>query len=232
MATYNCTQSDVDNFDVARFRDDITIALAEYGEAVDAELDRMQALRDEFPQQYAQACIAFAIMSPQCQFDVNVRGTRRFMDGLYRSIESVDDMYQLITNNGSDSWFTAGMSARSLYASLDAIRNIDELTLDGIDTLRKIGAIRGLGSKTRAMALALYDRDYPVFTLDVHMLRGMVADVDTGITITDKRYAQLADMAISVAREYGNVFLVQWCLWNHYRNGAMQSHLGIFGVTE
>ena len=189
---------------------------------------------------HAQQCLIFAICSPQCKFDKNVRAANRMVVSLAKDFDSIDSVYQTLTANGTDSWVTAGMSARAIFASLNFLRNVtdDDMSKSVLRAMRKVGQVKGLGEKTMAMALALYDANNPVFTLDVHMLRGLQSlshgIIAGSMTINDNAYRALEDGMVAwhnVNMANYPIFLSQWALWNSFGfDGKHVSHLGILGA--
>lgn len=213
-----------------------------YGDEILAEMELMSELRSADAQSYAQRCLLFAICSPQCDFDVNVRVANRAFDGLYNEFTCVEDVYQCITDGGRDNWFLSGGAARAIWHNLEWLRNVSDSDMDkaSILALRKAGTLKGLGPKTTAMALALYDPESEVYTLDVHMLRGILRAIGwqhrlaTAQEITDAAYPVLEQALIQLHREvFGGVlpiFVSQWALWSEWRTGSHIEHLPIFGL--
>lgn len=218
----------------------MTAAVEKYRDSISGELALMGELRAADEQAYAQQCLLFAICSPQLDFDVNVRVARRAYAGLHRDFTSVEDVYQWITADSSDSWFLAGAAARAIWHNLNWLRNVSDSDMNkgSILALRKAGKLKGLGPKTAAMALALYDARSEVYTLDVHMLRGILTAAGltdrlaTGQEITDAAYPIVEAAMIALHREtFGDevpVFVSQWALWNEWRSGSHIDHWAIF----
>jgi hypothetical protein len=204
-------------------------------DAIAAEVAVMDALREQDAILHAQTSLVFAIISPQCWFGHNVAATRRIMDRLYDNFETVDDVYRILTNDGAMSWVTAGGAARGIFTSLDTIRNIEpeDMTKDNLLALKKQGKLRNVGEKTAAMAVALFNGDADVFTLDVHMLRMLQSFVGgitaTSMTVNKVPYRMLEATLVEWARQNGyRPFVLQWAMWQ-IQHGYFESHLGIFG---
>jgi len=204
------------------------------------EIVRMVELREDDPVGYAQRCLIFAITSPGCKFEDNVELVSRTMvrieQGWYP--ESRDSLYKKVF---------AGLSGRShgrgcanLYDSWDYIRSIGrsignepiDMSKDTLMSLRSHRTIMGIGQKTASMAAALWDAEAPVFTLDVHMLRGFATiagfDPSGTYTITDKAYTMLELFLAEKSLRYGSPFEIQWTLWNMFGFGYHVTHLPIF----
>jgi hypothetical protein len=157
---------------------------------------------------------------------------------LNREFDTIDSVYQALTNNGSDSTFTSGMAARGIFKSLDVLRNADAQMMNkqSLTTLKKLGRVGGLGDKTMSMAIALFDSTNPVFTLDVHMLRGLQrlhnGQVAGSMTIGSKDYVNLENWLVATLTNlFPNVdiFTIQWALWNRWGFGVHKCHTAIFG---
>jgi hypothetical protein len=222
-----------------KFRSYLRESVERYGAEVLAEVEEFVTLRELDPVAHAQRCLIFAICSPQCRFDVNVRAAARFGARLHEDYADVDSVYRVLTDDGADSWVTAGMAARGLFASLQFIREITEGEMDkaAILALRKAGKVKGLGMKTASMALALYDATLPVYTLDVHMLRAICTFADCpdllagSMTITDAAYPVLEAALVALHEEECPglpVFVSQWAIWDNWGFGRFTSHREIF----
>jgi hypothetical protein len=192
------------------------------------------------------------MLSPQTKFAKNVRATVRMANSLYRDYEfepeiddaaierNIDKIYQVITNCGTDSWVTAGSGAKAVYRSLDYLRNVDvsDMSKPSLWALRKQNIIFGFSDKTISMAVALFDSTADIFTLDVHMLRGLlrtvgVIDHTGGVHINHKEYEMIENgICALLATNYPTVepFVIQWALWNLWGFDAHQSHTPIFGI--
>ena len=157
------------------------------------------------------------------------------MDRLYDHFETVDDIYRLITDEGAKAWVTAGGAARGLFRSLETIRNIEpeDMTKDNLLALKKQGKLGNVGEKTASMAIALFNGDADVFTLDVHMLRLLQSFVGgttaTNMGINKVPYRMLEATLVEWAHQHGyRPFVLQWAMWQ-IRYGYFESHAGIFG---
>jgi len=201
------------------------------------ELAQMDALKSADETYYAQTCLVFAILSPQCWFDRNVRACQRFMAHIDDDFERVEDVFDVITNDGIDSWITSGMAARSLFKSLDTIRALtpDDMHKEILFAYKKAGILAGIGEKTASMACALFDATEEVFTLDVHMLR-FVQQL-TGSTIAGRMninripYRMLEAAFVEWHKEHlpeYPIFVSQWALWEIHQGAGHINHLDIF----
>jgi hypothetical protein len=223
----------------SEIRNQMLQAVDLYGDDILAELETFDTLRDGDAQYHAQRCVIFAIISPQCDFDLNCRAAVRFHNALYSPLNSVNDVYRVLTNDGECSWFTAGMSARSLFHNLQWLRNLDESDMNkpAIMALGRAGVIKGLAHKTASMAVALFDGREEVYTLDIHMLRGIcrcagAAGLEAGqMSITKAAHPGLEQTMVEIHAEIlpeYPTFVSQWALWNLWRSDEHISHLPIF----
>ena len=216
------------------------MALRDYQSLIESELDIIAELRDSDSDRHATLCLLFAMISPQCPFDVNVRQTYRMYEHLGGTFDNVNDVYQCLTDGGSDATFTSGMAARGIFASLDILRtaSADIMSKSALQALRKVRAISGLGDKTMSMAVALFDSTANVFTLDVHMLRGLLrgigVDITQGVVIGTRDYVNIENWAIDTLRKafpQVDIFTTQWALWNMWGFDTHKCHTDIFGYV-
>ena len=228
----------------ASIPDELSAATSAHASTVLSELHAIAAYRDVDELLHAQTCIVFAMISPRTKFEKNVRATRRFMHAFDRTFNSVDDVYQCITDNGADSWFSAGNAARSLFASHAWLKTmtLDDMNKPALLALNRAGIIKGMARKTAAMAVALFDPYAPVFTLDTHMMRGMLIRAGMNpvgdLNINDSAYDVLEAAMIEIVNQCRpNVdtpmyFLFQWALWNRWGfQDTHVSHVAIFSDT-
>lgn len=205
---------------------------------VTAELRTIADCRESDPIRHAQECLVFAILSPGCKFDYNVLMVRRFMDAIDegKSFPDCDSLYRTIAMGVSGRG--VGRNVRNLFHSLDAVLNItpDDMTKPGLLAWRKSRYVLGIGEKTAAMAVALYDEHSPVVTLDVHMLRWLAEEclhlTASRHTIADDAYRTVEAWFLQwVARYFDEYspFAIQWAIWDA-RRGEHEAHAPIFGV--
>jgi endonuclease III len=206
--------------------------------SVNEELTAISECRDADPIRHAQKCLAFAILSPRCKLHWNATMVQRFFSAIDagEQFESCDDLYQTIAYGIGG--IGVGPNVARLYASLDAIADVtpDDMTKPTLLAWRKARYIMGIGEKTAAMAVALFEQTSPVFTLDVHMLR-WITDTVWGTTasehsIADTAYKVLEPWFVQWAARYfpaQSPFSVQWAIWN-VRQGNHETHLPIFGL--
>lgn len=220
-------------------RTEIDAALHDYGWQVTQELSAIAAYHDVDVLLHAQTCIVFSILSPRCKFEKNVRATRRFMNALDQNFATIDEVYQCITDNGNDSWFSAGGAARSLFASHAWIRSmsVEDMNKQVLLSLNRAGIVKGLARKTASMAIALFDAYAPVFTIDTHMMRGLLTCANMNpvgdLNINDSAYDLLEAACLNVIDSMMNgapstYFLVQWALWDRWGFSQHVTHLPIF----
>jgi 3-methyladenine DNA glycosylase/8-oxoguanine DNA glycosylase len=238
---YNVNRADATDFvaNVDTYMAPFISDVDRFAEDIMREVDTIAALREGDSVSHAQNCLVFAICSPQCKFAVNVRASQRMLGRLHEHYATVNDVYKVLTDDGTDSWVTSGNAARCLFASLDFLRHVtdEDMTKATLRTVRKLGKVKGLGEKTMSMALALYDATLNVYTLDVHMLRGimraMSKDEAGTMLAQDVAYRMIEDALCAWhLRTFAGwpIFVSQWALWNAWRDGSHESHLGIFGL--
>jgi hypothetical protein len=212
--------------------DRLFVDIAEYLPQVKAELKDLSALPEKYGNSWvATRALLFALSSPQNLFDNNVIAARRLHAGL-QGFETVEDVYQALAADRLGT-VTSGSVARSIFHSLDYIRNLSHFDAVALRRARDNGQLFGNGPKVTAMAAHLYSETDAVFTLDVHMLRGIVETVlgirDTW-TIGTSAYKILEDALLGWARSrYSGEtpFAVQWAMWSVFR-GQFDSHMAIF----
>lgn len=208
-----------------------------YAKDILRELETMQAIKAHDETFYAQTCVVFAIISPQCWIDRNIRAAQRFMAHIDDDFQRVEDVFDVITDNGNDSWVTSGMAARSLFKSLDFIRTLEsqDMHKEILMAYKKAKLVYGLGQKTASMACALFDATEEVYTLDVHMLR-FLQKITGGIVagrmgINDLPYRILEPTLVQWHKEtfpQYPIFVSQWALWCVQQGVGFISHVDIF----
>jgi hypothetical protein len=208
-------------------RQDAVTALATYGAQVNAELDAIATLPHDVR---ATRAASFAILSPQADFDDNVRAVPVLLDCLrnhatpLRIVDALRDVGYKMTYE---------QKASQYIASRDLI--LDARPQDV--TLTHVTSHLGFAEKTGSMFCALYNQWSPVITLDTWMLSGLLGVANTGgkknantYTASGQGYHDIAGMLLDMAEELNvSPFLLQWSLWCHYR-GFFSSHLPIFGI--
>lgn len=225
-----------ENGDTIRLAVELTLPM------VRQEIQAFDDLRNADSRKHARACLLFAILSPQLDFDKNVELAAKYTAAIDR-IETLDDVRDLMFATSRDGerqvrvnlWQT---KVANVWASLEYIRNATaaDMTKAAIMAARKRGDIFGMSHKTAALASHLFDARSEAFTLDIWMLRlaMLAAGMNPAVTVsaTDKGYETLERAWIAWAREnFPNetLFAVQWAAWNTAGFGQHVSHLGIFG---
>lgn len=243
VKTYTVKMADVVAF-IANIDDNMAPfvdSVKQYADDIMGEVEQFTELRNADAILHAQTCLAFAIISPQCRFEKNVRATARLVANIYESFATSEAIVSMLTDNGADNFLSAKPLSKRLMQSMAFFRAIDDesMTLEALKMARKAGSVVGLGDKTFRMALALYDATLPIYTLDVHMLRGIQntygGTVAGSMSIQGKAYDALeAAMVAWHERNFPElpVFVSQWALWNAWGFGEHVSHLGIFGLEK
>jgi hypothetical protein len=225
--------------DIDAHLSDAVAYVHKFAPSVAAECEAFIGNRAADDKAHAQQAVIFAILSPQCKFAKNVRATERMMAGLYEHYADAEAVRAVLTDDDRDNFLTAKPASRKVYEALEWLRDLDgdDMTLDALYMARKVGKVKGLGDKTIRMALALYDPTMPIYTLDVHMLRGIQnawgGEVAREMTVNKTAYHALeAAMVAWHERNFPHlpVFVSQWALWNEWGFGEHMSHLAIFGL--
>lgn len=218
--------------------DNVRIDAPIFFDSVNAEIELIMAERESDPIRHAQKCLVFAILSPGCRLPCNATMVRRFFTAIDsgKVFESCDDLYQTIATGIGGRGI--GRNIRNLHLSLDTILNLtpDDMVKPTLLAYRKARRIMGIGEKTAAMAVALFNPTADVFTLDVHMLR-WITETIFGITaeshtIDDTAYRMLEPWFVNWVKHNfpgESPFTIQWSVWN-VRQGKHETHLPIFGL--
>lgn len=232
MATVSITRKTQEYADILDNREAITrdaiAAIAMHGDDVRAQLNAIGGLSHHVRASHA---LAFAILSPQADFNRNINAVPVLIDALQNHANNDVILYRLrecgytMTNAGKVSQY---------LASRDLI--LDAAPSDM--TYANVRSFKGYGQKTASMAVALYDQHAPVITLDTWMLSGLLGVAATGkrknvntYTAKGPAYEDIAEMLIDIAAELEvTPFLLQWALWTYYRGTATDNHLPIFGI--
>jgi endonuclease III len=189
-----------------------------------AEIMSFRQARAVDPRTLARNVLIFAMLSPQTRFDKNMAAFRNAV-----AIWDTDPDVDTLTNAIREVGF-APTKALRLTEARDFLN--DPLLHEKMTT-KNVLALKGMGHKTTAFALALFDDMSPVFTLDVHMLRalchatGFGADVNP--LINDSAYVMLSKAWVDWTRQNGveSPFVAQWSLWNVWGFNRHVSHVGI-----
>jgi hypothetical protein len=159
---------------------------------------------------------------------VDMSDIASLIDTLY----SVGRVMKITKKNGRLGLFNGWKTkARTIHAALPFIQG---LTPDQM-TRENLLALRGMAGKTSAMALALWDEDSDVFTLDIWMFRLTRTIVGDDVAVkfsagSLNAYTILESFWVAWAKTLDvSIFEVQWTLWNCAGFGEHVSHLPIFG---
>jgi len=204
-------------------------------EPVRAEITALQEYKSQYPLDYARRCFLFALISPQCNFTENVLALSQIMENWDR-LDDPETITRSLTvpykGKGKLRLVNLGHTkARNIRKALGWLRGNPHKTF----TYETLASFKGMGSKTIAMALALWDDTLPVFTLDSWMLRlilniqGHSPQVTVSTTEPGYRLTE-GDMIAWCTRCVPDLsyFTIQWTLWNGCF-GEHKSHLGIIG---
>lgn len=211
-------------------------AVNDYLPYVLEDLDVIHEFREDNPKKHALRCVLFALASPCNRFDANVIAARRLHHRL-NAFDDVESVYQALTE-GKLGTVTSGSVARSVYQSLPYLKHIERFGVSGYMTeqLRsaaKEGILFGAGSKVTAMAGHLWNRYDDVYTLDTHMLRGIVKatlEISGTFDVKEPSYGIIEKAMLNWSAERfpdTAPFAIQWALWSVFR-GEFNRHSVIF----
>lgn len=229
MATFNNTyaMSLIDNVDV--MVNTIEHALSLHAENVKREVDTIAAFKAQSSDYYATFCAVKAILSAGMKLDANISAAHAIasammLDDTAMSWDDVDCIIRRAAPScGSVSY---GASVRAIAEQWNMLASLTAHDMTW-NTLRNV---KGLAHKTTSWALALWNANNNVFTLDRWMLRG-ISGVNDITTINDTEYDLLANIMLDIVNEYFPTYaplVVQWSLWNEYRHaGQHASHIAI-----
>lgn len=180
---------------------------------------------------HATRALLFALASPQNRFECNVVVARKLHERL-STLDSVDTICKLLMEDKCGTVSSGGV-ARAIFHSLDTIRNLSYYDAAALRRYQKTGQIMGAGMKVTAMAAHLFNPNDQCFTLDTHMLRGII-DTVLGLqgtwTVSGTAYGIIEDALLGWARTRYSTetpFTIQWSLWCVFR-GTFDSHIAIF----
>lgn len=179
------------------------------------------------PRKHARNVIIFSMLSPQTRFDANVSAYEKLMAQWENDLpqEEILDLIREVQFSRS--------KARYLF---EAKEFLNDPFLHERMTRTNIHKLKGMGDKTTAFALALYDDMMPVFTLDLHILRAvaMATGFGSAVNVTPpktKLYTMLEEAILEWTRSRGieSPFVAQWSIWNAWQNRHI-SHLPVILV--
>lgn len=236
--------SDLTLVDVRSFDDDtfsrLTTfaqnALALHADTIMQELSAFNDRRDANAVDWMHLVIVKSILSPGAKLPANIALAKLLVAALQRgeTLTSYDDAetYRAACKYGGRS------VGKNIIGALLSWPHIAHMSVDdmNVDTLYRMRGARqvALSHKTIRWALALFDATNRVFTLDVHMCRGIarIAGVDKNVDgVTDNAYAVLESYMLRVADAcgYGHMpLVVQWAMWNEIRHaGKHAPHIAL-----
>lgn len=232
MATVSITRKSEEYGTILARRDiikaDAVAALAAHGEDVRTQLNAIGGLSHHTR---ATRALAFAILSPQADFERNIRAVPVLIDALHNHANA-----DVILSRLRAVGYTMTNTAKVAQYLASRALILDAAPSDV--NYRNVLAHKGFGQKTASMAVALYDQHAPVITLDTWMLSGLLGVAATGkrknantYTAKGPAYDDIAAMMLEIAAELNvSPFLLQWSLWTFYRGTDTDNHLPIFGM--
>lgn len=228
--TYTITASDVTAIVAARTAivDYVKHAMDLHADAIMREIHLFDSCRKQNPARWAKLCMIKSTMSPGVKLEYNIQVSHMlYTPVVTQSLRTFDDVKAILSQT-SYGCACYGKNVKALLAKQSAIASLDpaDMTWEGIAHLFK-------GLKTRSWALALYNANNRVFTLDRHELRGLLrlAGIDVPqeeVSICDGRYKTLASFMLEICDEFYPNFpplCIQWAVWNEVRHsGKHASH--------
>lgn len=215
---------------IENYRDAIASAMVaatnNHAAAILQELDAMSHVDSVSRARHA---LVFSIVSPRCPFSKNVAVTPVIVRMMIDGVRDASAFTSTLSAFGIGLQNAKGLS---LAQVAEQIATMDAATIDRTMLL----AMRGVSLKVSAMTLALFDAASDVYTLDVHMIRGiarLAGFAELPNTITDSAYIRLERFMIDLSRELFPqlpVFVTQWAMWNDFKSGQHESHAAIFGL--
>lgn len=211
--------------------DRLFVDMATYVPMVRSEVVEIVKLKEQSRPWHATRALLFALASPQNRFECNVVVARKLHNRL-STLDSVDTICRLLMEDKCGTVSSGGV-ARAIFHSLDTIRFVSHYDAATLRRYQKTGQIMGAGMKVTAMAAHLYNPSDKCFTLDTHMLRGIIHTVlglDGTWTVSGTAYGILEDALLKwAATRYSTEepFTIQWALWCVFR-GTFDSHIAIF----
>lgn len=202
------------------------------------ELDVFTASRKTSPTEHAVRCFVFSILSPQTNFRENVLATQNIMrnyDKLVDTTAVLDCLEVPFHGEGTPRLLNLGLSkAAYLWQALPWLDRLNDDNLGELFTKDVLLSQKGMGDKTTRMALALFDEQNEVFTLDQWQLRLTMAlngaeNVRYKIVPTKKGYETTERAWLDFCKKYlsdMSFFEVQFTTWCGCF-GAHVPHTGI-----
>ena len=206
----------------------ISHAMSLHGDAIMREIALFDNARRSNPARWAKLCMVKALMSPGAKLPANIAASHVLYSHVVTcSLNSFEQVKDLLTGT-SYGCIAYGHNVKALLDKQSAIAATTpyDMTWNGIAQVFK-------GFKTRSWALALYNAYNEVFTLDRHMLRGLLAlanivPTEEEVSICKSRYLTLAGFMLDLCEEMYPMYpplCIQWALWNEFRHpGKHASH--------
>lgn len=233
----NITKNDVET--IARYRTEIAdamrYAVAMHADSIMREIAAFDAQRETNPVRWAQLTSIKSILSPGAKLPANIALARMLTDTMRNGdiLRTYDDAetYRSACKYGGRS---VGKNIVNALIAWNVLRDVtpDAMTWDTLATWNNGAALTGHALKTRSWTLALYDARNRVYTLDVHMVRGLckIAGIERD-NITDAAYTMLAELMLDIHDETCPEYpplVSQWAMWNEFRHaGKHAEHIAL-----
>lgn len=189
-----------------------------------AEVLQFREARQRNPNALARNIILFSLLSPQTRLDANVAAFRN-VSALWDSDATFSQVEQAI--------YGVSFHVNKAKYILEARNFLNDPNLSTRMTAKNLLSLKGMGNKTTAFALALFDDMAPVFTLDLHMLRAIAwatgGDHAVNVMLQKAAYAPLESAVVDFLQRQAiaSPFVAQWSLWNAWGFNRHVSHLSI-----
>lgn len=209
-------------------------AVSLHHEAIMREIRLFDTCRRRDPSRWAKLCCVKSILSPGADLDRNIEAAHLLYTPIvtckfgnpnnYDDFGVVKNLLRQVKYGGQ--CYSVNVKNIMRYQSTIAATTPADMTWNGLARIFS-------GFKTRSWALALYNANNAVFTLDRHELRGLLAlagiRVESDIAAPcASRYRILRDFMLDLANElFPNLppLCIQWALWNEFRHpGVHASH--------
>lgn len=224
---------------IESYRDVIAAAMRRavslHRDSVMLEVEAFDTARTADAERWAQLTIIKSILSPGAKLDANIALARMLTDALRdgNALHTYDDAetYRAACKYGGRSVGTNIVNALTAWSHVRTNATA-AMSWEALATLNNGRALRGHALKTRSWTLALYNAENRVYTLDVHMIRGLarLCNIDRD-NVTDAAYNQLASFMLSIHDDVCSELpplVSQWSLWNEFRHAGMHaSHIAL-----
>lgn len=218
---------------IVRFIDN---ALALHADKIMTEIVAFDTCRAHNATLWAQLANIKSITSPGVKLDTNIAFARDMIAAWntgrdMRAYDDAEDIRARVRYGGRSVGANINNACAMWNGSVATMSHAD-MTWETLATWNDGKAYSGHALKTRSWSLAVYDARSRVFTLDVHMLRGLASMARMMCAnISDAAYLKLAAFMLDICdTEFPQYppLVVQWAMWNEFRHaGKHASHIAL-----